>query len=74
MRPSTTHSWNPNPNYNPSPNLDPNPAPAPTPTPNPNPHPNPNPLQEEFKETHKTSEKFKSQLISPTEIKKVRSE
>jgi len=27
-------------------------------------------LQEEFKETHKTSEKFKSQLISPTEIKK----
>merc|ERR1719382_497888 len=27
-------------------------------------------LQEEFKETHKTSEKFKSQLISPGEIKK----
>jgi len=27
-------------------------------------------LQEEFKETHKTSEKFKSQLISPNEIKK----
>ena len=27
-------------------------------------------LQEEFKETHKASEKFKSQLISPTEIKK----
>mmetsp|Transcript_24055 Transcript_24055/g.52509 ORF Transcript_24055/g.52509 Transcript_24055/m.52509 type:complete len:690 (+) Transcript_24055:253-2322(+) len=27
-------------------------------------------LQEEFKEVHKTSEKFKSQLISPAEIKK----
>lgn len=27
-------------------------------------------LQEEFKETHKTSEKYKSQLISPNEIKK----
>jgi intraflagellar transport protein 81 len=27
-------------------------------------------LQEEFKEVHKTSEKYKSQLISPTEIKK----
>jgi len=27
-------------------------------------------LQEEFKETHKMSEKFKSQLISPAEIKK----
>merc|ERR1719181_645663 len=27
-------------------------------------------LQEEFKEVHKTSEKFKSQLISPNEIKK----
>merc|ERR1719181_1850827 len=27
-------------------------------------------LQEEFKEMHKTSEKYKSQLISPNEIKK----
>ena len=27
-------------------------------------------LQEEFKEVHKTSEKYKSQLISPNEIKK----
>lgn len=27
-------------------------------------------LQEEFKEVHKTSEKYKSQLISPHEIKK----
>jgi len=27
-------------------------------------------LQEEFKQTHKASEKFRSQLISPTEIKK----
>merc|ERR1719399_2513033 len=27
-------------------------------------------LQEEFKEVHKMSEKFKSQLISPNEIKK----
>merc|ERR1719502_706451 len=27
-------------------------------------------LQDEFKEVHKTSEKYKSQLISPNEIKK----